>query len=172
MGEKQVLLVGLGTEAQKVQKALEETEIQVICRDGAKLHLTVGEAFGESDGLGGETLSPAMIMLRSFTRDELDEVLRLIRQAGLSRQPLKAMVTPTNWSWRLEALYEELQEEQKIMSALIRLKQLRDSMPLPDFMDIPAMQARMQAEMVLKGGENATMESIQKAYDALLKFQK
>ena len=173
MENKQILLVGLGDEARLVREAMkgQQIEIRTIC--AGHMNITVGEAFtGDLPLESDQVMKPTVIMFRGFDREELDPVLRDIRQAGLSHQPLKAMVTATNWSWNLQALYEELKEEQQVMAALIRLQKLRNSMPLPDFMDIPAMRARIQAENLLKGGEGATLEAIEKAYENLKRFQK
>ena len=109
-------------------------------------------------------------MFHHFLRDDLDPVLKALREAGLPRQPFKAMVTPTNWHWKVKDLLKELAREQEVMGELIKLKKLRDSMPMPDFTDIPAMKARMLAEMQLSGGENVTVESIRRAYEELQKF--
>ena len=170
MEMRQILLVGLGTEGQKVRQALADMEITILEADAGTMALTVGQIFTQGESCCGETMSPAVIMFRGFDRDSLDPVLLAIRQAGLSHQPLKAMVTPTNWNWRLGDLYSELQQEQQVMGALMKLKKLRDAMPMPDIMDIPAMKARMQAEVLLKGGEDATLEAIEKAYGELKKF--
>ena len=170
MEKKQILLIGLGTEARKVSQALAGTEIQVLEADTGIMGDTVGQIFTQEPVCAGETLSPAVIMFRGFDRDSLDPVLLAIRNAGLTHQPLKAMVTPTNWNWRLGDLYSELQQEQQVMGALMKLKKLRDAMPMPDIMNIPAMKARMQAEVLLKGGEDATVEAIEKAYRELEKF--
>lgn len=173
MERKQILLVGLGREDILVRKALEGEDIAVLSADRSLLKKTVGEVFSqELTGDSEEAFRPAFLMFRNFSREDLDPAIHLLRQAGLSHQPLKAMVTPTNWRWTLGDLYAELQQEQQVMGALIRLRKLRDSMPLPDFMDIPAMKARMQAEALLKGGEEATVEAIEGAYQELLKYKK
>ncbi len=58
------------------------------------------------------------------------------------------------------------------MGELIKLKKLRDSMPMPAFTDIPAMKARMMAEAQLSGGEEVTVETIRRAYEQLEKYAK
>ena len=45
-------------------------------------------------------------------------------------------------------------------------------MPMPAFTDLPAMKARMQAEVQLSGGENVTVETVRAAYAELQKFLK
>ena len=173
MADRQVLLVGLGPEAEKVRMALQGQSLDLLSIGPDQLELTVGQVFEKGCfQTSGETLSPYLMMFRGFSSDQLDAVLRDIRQASLSHQSVKAMVTVTNWNWKLKDLYEEVQQEQKIMAALIRLRKLRDSMPMPEITDFPAMQARIQAEVLLKGGENATEEAVERAYQELLRFQK
>lgn len=171
MDQKQVLLVGFGAEYEQLAAALAPLETRRV--GGEMLERTVGQVCSEPLQAGaGKPLDLPLILFHNLTRDELDEVLKAIRQVKLPRQPLKAMVTPTNQGWTLAALYEELQQEQQVMGALIRLKQLRDRMPMPDIMNIPAMQARMRAEMLLSGGQEATVEAIDAAYQELQKWEK
>lgn len=171
MNQKQVLLVGFGSEYQELAAVLAPLEIRRV--GGELLEKTVGEVCrGPLPESGGEPLELPLILFHNIAQEELDQVLKAIRQVKLPRQPLKAMVTPTNQSWTLAALYQELQQEQQVMGALIRLKQLRDRMPMPDLMNIPAMQARMQAEMLLSGGQEATVEAIEAAYRELQKWEK
>ena len=173
MERKQVLLVGLGTQEALVREALKDTDIEILSADDGRMEETVGAVFTEPTPSGlARAMDLTLIMFRNFTREELDPVLKAIREAGLSRQPLKAMVTAHNWGWKLGDLYEELQQEQKVMGALIRLRAVRDATPMPDFMDIPAMRARMVAETLLRGGEDVTVEAVEKAIVELKKYQK
>lgn len=171
MEEKKILLAGfgpleeilrlqlqaLGCGLQTVQPSQYEKTIGELCRYGQELPTE-------------ENPDRGTVLFWNFTQQELDPALKLLRQAQLPAQPHKAMVTKTNWHWKLSDLIEELAQEQQVMAALIRLKRLRDQMPMPDFMDLPAMQARMQAEVLLKGGEGATVEALEKAYAELEKF--
>ena len=105
MENKQILLVGLGDEARLVREALKgrQIEIRTIC--AGHMNITVGEAFtGDLPLESDQVMKPTVIMFRGFDREDLDPVLRDIRQAGLSHQPLKAMVTATNWNWNLQSL--------------------------------------------------------------------
>ena len=50
-----------------------------------------------------------MLIFHNFTEPQLDAFLAEIRRAGGVR--LKAVVTPTNASWCISALYRELEAE-------------------------------------------------------------
>ena len=171
MEQKQVLLIGFGSQEEMLRDRLSELDLEVRTYGPSCLSRTVGELCQmDQENLPEEGLQRGLVLFHRFTREDLDPVLKVLRQAGISRQPLKAMVTPTNWHWKVENLLEELGREQEVMGELIKLKQLRDSMPMPAFTDLPAMKARMMAEVQLSGGENVTVETIRAAYRELQKF--
>ena len=137
--------------------------LQFMCAAFSLLHKLLQLCIGSTDGFHRHI----------FAAGELNLCLHsVLREAGIPKQPLKAMVTPTNWHWKVGALLSELQQEQEIMGEIIKLKNLRDSMPMPAFTDIPAMKARMQAEVQLSGGEDVTVETVRAAYAELQKFLK
>ena len=173
MEHKQVLLIGFGDLAEKLLPQLRTLSLEVRTLGPSCLHKTVGElCLQEQDLPQEEALDRGVVLFHNFSRDDLDPVLKVLREAGIPKQPLKAMVTPTNWHWKVSSLLSELQQEQEIMGEIIKLKKLRDSMPMPDFTDIPAMKARMQAEVQLSGGENVTVQTVRAAYAELQKFLK
>ncbi len=61
-------------------------------------------------------LLPCLI-LSGFSSAEMDRVLTVVREAGLSF-PLKAVVTPTNRTWPLGRLLEELRREREQIQQL------------------------------------------------------
>lgn len=171
MDQKQVLLVGFGEEYRALAAALAPLEVLRI--GGEMLEHTVDQVCSAAVQAGeGQPLEQPLILFHNITQEELDTALKATRRVQLPRQPLKAMVTPTNQGWTLSALYRELQQEQQVMAALIRLKQLRDRMPMPELMNIPAMQARMRAELLLSGGQEATVETVEAACRELRKWVK
>ena len=173
MKQKQVLLVGFGPMEEKLRLLLEPMGLKVLTLGPSHLKKTVGElCLMEQSPSREEALDRGLVMFHQFTQEELDPVLKVLREAGIPRQPYKAMVTPTNWHWTLNALMKELSQEQEIMGEIFKLKKLRDSMPMPAFTDIPAMKARMMAEVQLSGGEGVTVETIRSAYRELEKFAK
>lgn len=171
LAQKQVLLIGFGLLEEKLRTLLEAMNLQVLTVGPSHLNKRVSEIFlSENPESQEEAMERGLVMFRHFSQEDLEPVLRVLREAEIPKQPYKAMVTSTNWNWKLEDLLSELQQEQQIMGELIKLKKLRDSMPMPAFTDIPAMKARMMAEVQLSGGEEVTVESIRKAYQELEKF--
>ena len=173
MEHKQILLIGFGNLEDTLVPRLKDLSLEVRTLGSSCLSRTVGELCLQEESLPQEeALERGVVLFHNFSRDDLDPVLKVLREAGIPKQPLKAMVTPTNWHWKVGALLSELQQEQEIMGEIIKLKNLRDSMPMPAFTDIPAMKARMQAEVQLSGGEDVTVETVRAAYAELQKFLK
>lgn len=173
MADKKVLLIGFGDLEEKLRTLLKPLQLEIQGIGPSHISSTIGElCLLDQQEPAEEAMERGLVMFQNFTRDDLDPVLRVLRDAGIPRQPFKAMVTPTNWHWKLEDLLKELQQEQEIMSEIIKLKQLRDTIPMPSFTDIPAMKARMAAEVQLHGGEGVTVETVRAAYRELEKFAK
>ena len=173
MEHRQVLLIGFGPMEEKLKDLLKEEHVDILTYGPSRLKDTVGLLCSENgDTAPEEALERGLVLFHNFTQEGLDPVLKVLRQAGIPKQPMKAMVTPTNWHWKVSSLMEELQQEQKIMGEILKLKKLRDSIPMPSFGDIPAMKARMMAEVQLSGGEAVTLETIRAAYRELEKYAK
>ena len=173
MEHRQVLLIGFGTEEERLRDLLAPEKVDVLACGPSGLEKTVGElCMDPGDSVPGEALERGLVLFHNFTRDGLDPVLKILREAGLSRQPMKAMVTPTNWHWKVKNLMKELMQEQEIMGEIMKLKKLRDSMSMPAFTDLPAMKARMMAEVQLSGGEGVTADTVRAAYRELEKYAK
>ena len=173
MEHKQILLIGFGVLEEMLLSRLKPLSLEIRTLGPSCLNHTVGElCLWKEKQPREEALERGVVLFHNFSRDDLDPVLKVLREAELPKQPLKAMVTPTNWHWKVGALLSELQQEQEIMGEIIKLKTLRDSLPMPDFSDIPAMKARMQAEVQLSGGEDVTVETVRAAYAELEKFLK
>lgn len=62
-----------------------------------------------------------VLIMHDFTQEKLDELLRGLRSVHAS-VALKAVVTPTNCSWRFRQLYEELKEEHAQMTQRMQKK--------------------------------------------------
>lgn len=61
---------------------------------------------------------PVQVMvLKHFSERRLDELLRNLRNAGVPRIQLKAVLTEHNSGWTFYHLYEELKEEHEAMAA-------------------------------------------------------
>ena len=173
MEHQEVLLIGFGELTEKLKNLLEAGKLEVMTFGAEDISQTVGQLVtaGGSEK-PEEPLDRGLVMFHNFTREGLDPALKILREAGIPKQPLKAMVTPTNWHWKVQNLLQELQQEQQLMGELIKLKQLRDTIPMPAFTDIPAMKAWMAAEVQFSGGESVTLETIRSAYEGLLKLKK
>ena len=113
----------------------------------------------------------AMILFEGLSREDLEVALKAIRTGGVTTRSLKAMVTPTNRNWTLDALLWEIHEEQLIMGELMKLGKLRKEFT-PDPFNLPLMQALMQAEQCFSGGEEVTMELVKKAISDLEALKK
>lgn len=61
-----------------------------------------------------------MMVLYGFTSRRLDEFLSNMKRMGIPRIALKAIVTPQNIGWTLEALYQELEKEDERMGKAAR----------------------------------------------------
>ena len=75
---------------------------------------------GEAGQTGGSAVAEAVpepvLVLCHLPGARLDTVLQILRRAGVSRGVLKAVLTETNASWTLRALYGELCEERRALS--------------------------------------------------------
>ena len=64
----------------------------------------------------GEPLPEPLLLLCHLSSPQLDKVLQGLRNAGVPRTCLKAILTPTNAGWTLRALYDELCREREQLS--------------------------------------------------------
>lgn len=67
-------------------------------------------------GSAGEPLPEPLLLLCHLSSPQLDKVLQGLRNAGVPRTCLKAILTPTNAGWTLRALYDELCREREQLS--------------------------------------------------------
>ncbi len=172
MSEKQVLLYGLGNQEKAIAEVLAcyQAEGKIIGDD--QLEQTVGflcvqEAGGGETGIPeSEAMQPAMLFC-GVPQEELNEILGQLQKKGLGRGVLKAVVTPTNRNWTFRALLGEIQQEQQVMAALVRLKKYRSQMVNLNPFDAKMMSAVMRAEQLLSGTEEVTVEAAESAYQML-----
>ena len=160
---KQVLLFGYGDQ--------EETACTVIRRLGfAPRVVEAGEMdqkLGYLCGLPGyrfrkpkeekEVHPGALMIFHELTREELDSLLKALREASVTVRSVKAMVTPTNVEWTLRHLGDEVREEHEVMQVLIRIKKLRDQLPMPSPTDIQLVGALMKADLLLSGTREVSL---------------
>lgn len=60
-------------------------------------------------------LDDELMILHNFTSEGLDIFLKSLRKSGVSSISLKAIVTESNQTWTVRALYEELKQEHAYM---------------------------------------------------------
>ena len=77
---------------------------------------TADLAAGKTDNTG-TSFSPdqAFAVFCFCTSSQLDRILRALRAPGVPPLPLKASMTPTNATWTLQKLYEEVSSEHQLM---------------------------------------------------------
>ena len=73
------------------------------------------KGFDKSDSPSDQPLDKQCLVLSGIQRKQLDTLLKNMKTAGLFI-PLKAMVTPSNQSWKLIDLVNELQKEHEFMA--------------------------------------------------------
>lgn len=59
---------------------------------------------------------PEIIVFQGFGDEELQEFLKVYREKGLEKIPLKAIVTPYNLTWTLNELGKHLEDERRSYS--------------------------------------------------------
>ncbi len=170
MEKRQALLYGFEGDVQEICSALRNMKIEPITVT-AELG---GESVGYLCGMAGyraqkeKTLSQhpdgAIILFAGLDPEsgELMQVLQSLRGAGLAAHALKGMVTAENVRWTMDAVLREYRQEHRIMGALMELKKLRDSIPMPAPTDVPLIMAMMQAESLLSGTAEVTEEEIRR----------
>ena len=168
MEKKQALIYGYGEDTDRLCAALAAMDIRPLVIPAEQMGQQVGYLCGlpgyrEKKEVPALTEDRAMLLFHNLTRDDLDDALRGIREAGITRSSLKAMVTPTNRNWPMAKLLGEIYQEQQVMGELMKLSRLRKDVT-PDPFNFPLMQALIQAEKCFSGGEDLTVDQVKKAY--------
>lgn len=173
MNNKQVLLYGLAGQEQEISEILDRNGVMARWIQAEDLDQTLGHLCGlkgydrKKKQEAGDPLTCGVMVFHNLEDDLLHGILGELRQKNLGTGSLKAVVTPTNQNWTFRALLGEIQNEQQVMAALIRLKKLRSQIVELDFTNVKLMRAVMQAEKLMSGTEEVTVEEIDKAYQAL-----
>lgn len=103
-----------GPKATKIKLAAVKLGLRIRTVSQDEFTLPLGRLLGlseyaEAAPLEGAPFTQEMLIFHEFTEPQLDAFLAEIRRAGGVR--LKAVVTPTNASWCISALYHELEAE-------------------------------------------------------------
>lgn len=167
MTDMLALVLGYGQEEAALRTVLEQHGLRVRIVNPDEMHQTIGylcglPGFSAAAPCPAGTVSP-MLIFHGLPGDQLRPLLTAIRAAGITVQSLKAVVTPTNAGWTLEALGKELRQEQQVMQGLMRLNRLRQEIPMPGPENFRLMKALMRAQTLLGGEREVTPEEVEAA---------
>lgn len=110
--------------AQAMEKAL--TSLGIVFREvlpeelGRRLGELAGLQSPEGESLAAEPFPEAALIFSGLTPQRLKETLALLRQSGAGNACLKAVLTPTNQSWRFCDLLAELRKEREAFARMAR----------------------------------------------------
>lgn len=103
-----------GTKADQIKMAAVKQGLRIRTITDTEFTLPLGHllglpAYDQAEPMDGAPFDAEMVIFHQLTEPQLDALLADIRRAGGVR--LKAVVTPTNASWSVSALYQELEAE-------------------------------------------------------------
>ena len=114
MQQSKVLCFNLsGEEFKSLLKISDKLGAEPVCPAQSDFSQTVGALIGVFPKTNEICLSPfkeKMIIMSSFTKAKMEEFLDALRKEQI-KIDYKAMVTPTNLSWKCSELVEELKKE-------------------------------------------------------------
>lgn len=117
----------ISAKTSKLKSLAERMSIELILLSTKELDETVGYLAGIPGFLPAPKILMPMglkksapfigelMILHNFTSEGLDAFLKALRQSDISPVALKAIVTESNQSWTVRALYEELKQEHAYM---------------------------------------------------------
>ena len=100
-------------QAAAVQAAAARIGAAVIAVPQADYRQSVGAVLGILPRANEVCLSPfyePMLIMAGLVRDDMEQFLDILKENGV-HIPYKAVLTPTNLTWRCDALVEELKKE-------------------------------------------------------------
>ena len=77
----------------------------------------IKELYREDAVYEGEDLEKEMMIFAGLSDAKLDKVLELMRRKKVKKVDYKAIMTPTNLTWKVADLYGELAKEHEAMAA-------------------------------------------------------
>lgn len=115
------------TDTTRLRSLLAAQGVELRPLSAVQLGQTVGHLSGvtgypAAQAEGGSFSEPVMVFC-GFTRERLDTVMDALR-AGGAPKALKAVRTPTNASWSLLRLAEELQSERAEIAKALQKKEM------------------------------------------------
>lgn len=116
-----VLLFGLTDEEQKnaLRRALAPQKVMLKTVSPAEYGQSVGRLAGdkslpEAAAVPGAELSQPLLLMAGLSSGRMDQVLTALWKAGV-RIDYKAVLTPTNRSWNVRQLFDEIAREHREM---------------------------------------------------------
>ena len=109
-----------GEEAAKIGAAAESCGAEVLAVSQADFEQTLGALLGILPRQNTVCLSPfseKMLIMCGFSRPQMEQFLDRLREEKVAI-PYKAMLTPTNLTWRCDALLKELIKEHAQMQQI------------------------------------------------------
>lgn len=115
MRPQALLYVPQGQNARPYTDALEKlVRVRLLC--AADMNATLSSlAAGNSGSDTGKGPEEAFLVLCGCNSAGLNKILQALRAPGVPPLPLKATLTPTNGSWTVRTLYEEIRREHEAM---------------------------------------------------------
>lgn len=113
---------------QKIVKALEEISVQVAELREDLLGETLGYCLGlpgfSKSGLPApeESFDQEVLVMKGFTRQSMDRMLKKLKQKEIPSVALKAVLTEHNSKWRCIDFFRELEREHMFMNAYQKLR--------------------------------------------------
>lgn len=71
----------------------------------------------EPEDYEGEDLEGEMLVMAGLSESRMDMVLKAIRKSGVGPIPYKAVLTPSNQSWNVLELFQEIKAEHEKLNA-------------------------------------------------------
>lgn len=161
--------IGLNSQrGQEITQALGEISVQVKEIKEEQLGETLGyclglPGFSKNDSpLAEEGFDQEVLVMKGFTRQSMDRMLKQFQRKGVPPVALKAVLTEHNSKWRCIDFFRELEREHMFMSAY---QSLRRQVLVAEGIAAPSQDLRREAlrasELLAKGNEIEYEELVQ-----------
>ncbi|WP_124068336.1 DUF3783 domain-containing protein [Clostridium sp. E02] len=112
---------GNASRVSKIKAVLVQMGIRIKNLSPDQINQTIGylagyEGFEEQIKDDGKEVEEELLVMKNFSNQRIDELLKNLKRAGVSKIALKAVITDTNINWNLYELYLELKKEHEVMS--------------------------------------------------------
>lgn len=112
---------GNDSRVSKIKAVLVQMGIRIKNLKPDQINQTIGylagyEGFEKQIKDAGKEVEEELLVMKNFSNQRIDELLKNLWRAGVSKIALKAVITDTNINWNLYELYLELKKEHEVMS--------------------------------------------------------